>query len=160
MENKIEFFYKSKFGIIKICTDNNKISFVKKIEKNNFNNNTTGKSELISKTIIQLEEYFAGKRKIFDLPIKLIGTEFQIKVWNELKKIPYGETRSYKQIAESIGNPKAVRAVGLANNKNPITIIIPCHRVIGSNGKLVGYAGGINMKKQLLDLENNFSIGN
>ena len=101
----------------------------------------------------QLEEYFLGKRKVFDLPLRPSGTEFQLSVWDALLKIPYGETRSYKQIAEMIGKPKACRAVGMANNKNPIWIVIPCHRVIGSNGTLVGYGGGIDVKKKLLELE-------
>jgi methylated-DNA-[protein]-cysteine S-methyltransferase len=100
--------------------------------------------------IQQLTEYFDGSRKIFDLPFDLVGTYFQKKVWLALSKIHFGKTVSYKQIAENIGNPKAVRAVGLANNRNPIPIIIPCHRVIGANGNLVGYGGGLEMKRQLL----------
>ena len=94
-----------------------------------------------------------GKRKSFDLPLKPEGTEFQKKVWNALLDIPYGETRSYKDIAVAIGNPKACRAVGMANNRNPISIIIPCHRVIGANGSLVGYGGGLPIKIELLNLE-------
>ncbi len=101
----------------------------------------------------QLLEYFEGKRKLFDLPLIMIGTDFRKKVWQALCDIPYGQTRSYKQIAEAIGNPKASRAVGLANNKNPIAIVVPCHRVIGSNGKLVGYAGGLDLKQNLLKME-------
>ena len=93
------------------------------------------------------------KRKIFDIPIKLDGTEFQVKVWTELLKLPYGKTCSYLDIAKKIGNPNAARAVGMANNKNKIQIIIPCHRVIGSNKKLIGYAGGIKIKEKLLKLE-------
>ena len=108
---------------------------------------------LIKKTYSQLKEYFAGNRKIFDIPISANGTEFQIKVWEELQKIPYGKIRTYKEIAENIGNKNASRAVGMANNKNPIAIIIPCHRVIGTKGDLTGYAGGIKLKKYLLDLE-------
>lgn len=108
---------------------------------------------LIKKTKQQLDEYFAGKRKEFDIPIKLEGTDFQIKVWKELLKIPYGETYSYLDIAKRIGNPKASRAVGMANNKNKIIIIVPCHRVIGSNKKLVGYACGLDVKEKLLELE-------
>ena len=108
---------------------------------------------LITKTYSQLKEYFAGNRKIFDIPISANGTEFQIKVWEELQKIPYGKIRTYKEIAENIGNKNASRAVGMANNKNPIAIIIPCHRVIGSNGDLTGYAGGIKLKQYLLNLE-------
>ena len=101
----------------------------------------------------QLTEYLSGKRKEFDLPLLLKGTPFQKQVWEALLNIPFGETRSYKQIAEAIGNPKAVRAVGMANNKNPLLIVVPCHRVIGANGKLVGYAVGLDKKEFLLKLE-------
>ncbi|MBU3181712.1 methylated-DNA--[protein]-cysteine S-methyltransferase [Clostridium psychrophilum] len=110
-------------------------------------------TKLLKKANQQLQEYLKGERKIFDLPLEPNGTEFQQKVWNSLQKIPYGETNSYKDIAKSIGNIKACRAVGMANNKNPILIFIPCHRVIGSNGKLVGYAGGLNVKEKLLQIE-------
>ena len=108
---------------------------------------------LIKEAYRQLSEYLMGKRKRFDLPLNPRGTEFQQQVWKALYDIPYGETRSYKQIAETIGNPRAVRAVGMANNRNPLLIVIPCHRVIGANGKLVGYGGGIAMKEYLLKLE-------
>jgi len=110
-------------------------------------------TELTDKTAMQLDEYFTGKRKHFDLPLQPKGTDFQRSVWKALQEIPYGETRSYKQIAEAIGNPKACRAVGLANNRNPIWIVIPCHRVIGSNGALTGYGGGLEMKQRLLEIE-------
>mgnify|MGYP000850979676 CR=1 FL=1 len=103
----------------------------------------------------ELEEYFKGTRKTFTLPLSLEGTPFQKKVWQVLMTIPYGKTMTYKQVAEAIGNPKACRAVGLANNRNPIPIIVPCHRVIGSNGKLVGYAGGLHIKEKLLEMEQN-----
>lgn len=106
--------------------------------------------KLISKVEKQLNEYFVGKRKQFDIKLNLKGTEFQINVWNELLKIPFGEAISYQEVAIRIKNSKAVRAVGLANNKNNIAIIIPCHRVIGKNNKLVGYASGIENKKWLL----------
>jgi len=108
---------------------------------------------LIQKAAVQIEEYLNGKRKKFSLPLALQGTEFQMAVWQALQKIPFGETRSYKDIAASIGRPKAVRAVGMANNRNPISIIIPCHRVIGHDGKLVGYGGGLPLKQRLLELE-------
>lgn len=101
----------------------------------------------------QLREFFAGQRRRFDLPLDLRGTDFQKRCWQELLKIPYGETRSYAEIARAIGNPAAVRAVGLANGKNPIAIIVPCHRVIGSDGSLTGYGGGLDAKRQLLELE-------
>ena len=104
-------------------------------------------------TIRQLESYFAGNLKDFDLPVVLNGTEFQLLVWRNLRKIPYGETVSYGQLARRIGSPDAARAVGLANGSNPIPIIIPCHRVIGSNGDLTGFGGGLPVKKKLLALE-------
>ncbi|MGC0772757.1 MAG: methylated-DNA--[protein]-cysteine S-methyltransferase [Candidatus Acidiferrum sp.] len=103
--------------------------------------------------IRQLEEYFDGKRKEFELPLILEGTEFQLLVWRNLQKIPYGETVSYGQLARRIGRPEAARAVGLANGSNPIPIIIPCHRVIGSKGDLTGFGGGLPVKKKLLVLE-------
>jgi methylated-DNA-[protein]-cysteine S-methyltransferase len=108
---------------------------------------------LIKKAAAQIEEYLAGKRKQFTLPLVMHGTEFQTAVWRALQKIPYGETRSYKEIAAAIGRPKAVRAVGMANNRNPISIIVPCHRVIGHDGSLVGYGGGLPLKQYLLELE-------
>jgi len=101
----------------------------------------------------QLDEYFAGRRRQFDLPLDLRGTDFQKRCWHELLKIPYGETRSYADIARAMRNPKAVRAVGLANGQNPIAIIVPCHRVIGSDGSLTGYGGGLDVKRKLLQLE-------
>ncbi len=114
--------------------------------------------EYTADAVQQLKEYFAGKRADFDLPVSLKGTPFQVKVWQSLRKIPYGETRSYKEIAQMIGNPKAVRAVGSANNQNPVPIIIPCHRVIGSSGSLVGYGGGLDKKEILLSLEKQMKI--
>lgn len=101
----------------------------------------------------ELEEYFLGRRREFDLPLSPDGTEFQKRVWAALREIPYGETRSYSEIAGQVGNPKAVRAVGMANHRNPIAIMIPCHRVIGKNGSLTGYAGGLDLKERLLKLE-------
>ncbi|MFH7767786.1 methylated-DNA--[protein]-cysteine S-methyltransferase [Acinetobacter sp. BSP-28] len=108
---------------------------------------------ILLETQKQLTEYFAGKRQKFDLPLDFEGTEFQKKVWQALLTIPFGETRSYRDIAEQVGNVKAVRAVGAANGKNPISIIAPCHRVVGANGKLVGFAGGLENKDILLKLE-------
>lgn len=110
-------------------------------------------SPLIKATMEQLQEYFQGKRKDFDIPMEAKGTEFQKSVWDQLLKVPYGETCSYGEIAKRIGNPKASRAIGMANNRNPISIIIPCHRVIGASGKLVGYGGGLDIKERLLKLE-------
>ena len=112
-----------------------------------------GETPLIKKAAAQITEYFDGKRKHFNLPLAPAGTDFQIAVWKALQNIPYGETSSYGEIAAMIGNPKASRAVGMANNRNPIVIIIPCHRVIGSNGSLTGFGGGLELKRQLLELE-------
>ena len=111
------------------------------------------KTFLLAQAETQLREYFNGKRQEFDLPLSVSGTEFQKKVWKALREIPYGETRSYGDIAKYIGKPTAARAVGMANHHNPIIIVIPCHRVIGAKGDLVGYAGGLDTKKRLLSLE-------
>lgn len=116
-------------------------------------------TSLIKEAHLQFSEYLKGERKEFDIPFRMKGTKFQKQVWTALCEIPYGETRSYKQIAEAIGNPKAVRAVGMANNRNPLLVVVPCHRVIGAHGQLVGYAGGLDKKEFLLRLENpNFSL--
>ncbi len=101
----------------------------------------------------QLKEYFAGKRKSFSIPLDMRGTHFQRSVWEALLAIPFGETRTYGQLAQQVGNPQAARAVGAANGRNPISIIVPCHRVIGSSGKLTGFAGGLETKERLLDME-------
>jgi methylated-DNA-[protein]-cysteine S-methyltransferase len=110
-------------------------------------------SSLMRETVRQLRLYFVGDLQTFDLPLDLIGTEFQKRVWNALVTIPYGETRSYTEIAARIGAPRAVRAVGAANGRNPIPIVVPCHRVIGASGNLVGFGGGLAWKRLLLDLE-------
>ena len=115
-------------------------------------------TKLIKEAANQLNEYFSGERINFSISLDPEGTEFQHKVWNELIKIPYGETRTYKEIAEKIGNSKAARAIGMANNKNPILMMIPCHRVVGKNKSLVGYAGGLEMKETLLEIENQSSL--
>lgn len=114
---------------------------------------TPRETPLLAFAARQLDEYFCGKRRTFSLPIAPKGTAFQQQVWEALQQIPYGQTRTYQQIAEVIGAPAACRAVGNANNKNPISIVIPCHRVIGANGKLTGYAGGLDAKARLLELE-------
>jgi methylated-DNA-[protein]-cysteine S-methyltransferase len=106
----------------------------------------------------QLNDYFSRRRKVFDIPVETIGTPFQQKVWEALRKIPYGTTCSYKDIALKIGHPNAVRAVGTAIGRNPISIMIPCHRVIASDGSLAGFAGGLDRKKMLLDIESSFPI--
>ncbi len=108
---------------------------------------------VLNTAVQQLQEYFAGGRKTFSVPIAAQGTRFQQQVWHALTTIPYGETWSYQELANAIGNPKAVRAVGTANGKNPLSVIVPCHRVIGKNGTLTGYAGGVERKAQLLKLE-------
>ena len=105
----------------------------------------------------QLDEYFAGNRSSFDLPLDPVGTEFQLAVWRELINIPFGQTTSYAQQAQRIGNPNALRAVGAANGRNPLSIIVPCHRVIGTNGSVTGYAGGLERKRYLLALEQSYS---
>ena len=111
--------------------------------------------EAFGPVVEQLEDYFAGRLLDFDLDVEMIGTEFQRRVWQALLTIPYGETRSYGQIAQQIGSAGASRAVGLANGHNPVSIIVPCHRVIGANGSLTGYGGGLARKKQLLEMEKN-----
>ena len=142
--------YNSPIGELYITADEYSLLSVSFSSKEN---EISDENNIIKTAKKQLDEYFSRRRKVFDLPINPIGTEFQKKVWAELIKIPYGKTRTYKEIALSIGSPKAVRAVGSANNKNPIAIIIPCHRVIGSNGKLTGYSGGLDKKQKLLNIE-------
>ena len=145
------FFYDTPVGKLIIGEENGSITRVTwtQLPKNYLQEET----ELILKCKHQLDEYFAGKRTSFDLPLAPKGTTFQQKVWSALQEIPYGTVCTYKDIAVAIGNPKGCQAVGGANGKNPIAIIIPCHRVIGKNGKLVGYAGGMENKKFLLELE-------
>ena len=111
--------------------------------------------DLITQTTMQLNEYFKGERQNFDMPILLVGTDFQQRVWQQLQKVAYGETASYLQLAKDLGDVKAIRAVATANGANALSIIVPCHRIIGSDGKLVGYAGGLDSKKRLLSLEAN-----
>ena len=112
-----------------------------------------GPTPLLEEAARQLEEYFVGQRKVFSLPLAPKGTEFQLRVWQALLQIPYGETRSYGELAAMVGNPKACRAVGGANHRNPLSILIPCHRVVGTKGSLTGYAGGLAIKEFLLKLE-------
>lgn len=147
---------KTPIGIITIKEKNNKIielqlnsNLVQPLKENE----QIKETPLLVEAEKQLIEYFNKTRTKFDLPLAPQGTDFMKRVWKELIQIPYGETRTYKQIAQKIGNEKASRAVGMANNKNPIPIIIPCHRVIGANNKLVGYALGLDKKEFLLDLE-------
>jgi len=114
--------------------------------------------DVLDRTKTQLEEYFLGERSVFDIPLLLVGTDFQKSVWNALEKVEYGETATYLDLALSIDNENAVRAVGSANGANGLAIIIPCHRIIGSQGELVGYGGGLSLKKRLLELEQNLFI--
>ena len=153
MGNMTYYIYDSPFGKIVIESDGDAITSVK-MQSHMDSAGEKKASTLTDIAAMQLDEYFVGKRKKFDIPLNPHGTEFQLSVWKALQAIPYGKTRSYKQIAQAIGNPKACRAVGLANNKNPIWIIIPCHRVIGADGDLTGYGGGLKMKKKLLEIEN------
>lgn len=148
------FYYKTIIGEIGIAENGNGITNIYTKEKLNLEEDVEiRETKLIKEALNQLNEYLSGSRKSFSIPLELEGTEFQNKVWSELINIPYGQKVTYKGIAEKIGNPKAARAVGLANNKNPILIMIPCHRVIGKSGNLVGYAGGLKMKEKLLDIE-------
>lgn len=116
-----------------------------------------GNSEVIEKAIVQLGEYFSGTRTQFDLPLLLVGSDFQKTVWEALVAIPYGETNTYLGLSKDLNNEKAIRAVATANGANAISIIVPCHRIIGSDGKLVGYAGGLPTKKKLLELEGSWN---
>lgn len=112
-----------------------------------------GDDEVVTETARQLDEYFAGSRESFDLPLAPVGTPFQQRVWLALRRIPFGETRSYAALADDLGDRLAIRAVAAANGRNPISIVVPCHRVIGSDGSLTGYAGGVDRKRALLELE-------
>ncbi len=144
-------FYKTDIGLIKIGYDSQVdiIDIVGHIDEKD------EKSIISDKAYLQLSEYLSGKRRDFDFDFRMSGTPFQLKVWQALCDIPYGKTKSYKQIAADIGHPKACRAVGMANNRNKLLIVVPCHRVIGSSGKLVGYAGtgGLALKERLLSVE-------
>ncbi|HSQ33599.1 MAG TPA: methylated-DNA--[protein]-cysteine S-methyltransferase [Peptostreptococcaceae bacterium] len=151
MKDIYEIHYNSPLGVIKITGSKDKILSLDFVEDKDYINEDA--PNIHQEAYQQLDEYFKGIRKNFDLDLFFNGTEFQNKVWNELCNIPYGETATYKDMAIRIGNEKACRAVGNANNKNNIGIIIPCHRVIGSNGKLVGYAGELWRKEWLLEHE-------
>jgi len=155
-------YYQSPIGLIRMGETGGfltRADFVEQsLELENFQpNSISNSSTLLKDACRQLDEYFEGRRQKFDLALKPHGTNFQHSAWESLLRIPYGETRSYLQQAESIRNPKAIRAIGQANSRNPIHIIIPCHRVIGKNGSLIGYAGGLDRKTKLLALENRFT---
>jgi len=143
-------FYDFEFGILKIGYTDIAIISLKQVDQIDVDNEHSALSDL---AFDQVREYLKGHRQTFDFPYELHGTEFQKKVWNALCRIPYGETRTYKEIASVVGNPKASRAVGMANSKNPLMVVVPCHRIVGTDGNLIGYAGGLDMKKALLELE-------
>ena len=153
MEKSLSF--KSLIGIIKITEEDGYITKISLVDKFDRSNN----SELLIKTKQELEEYFSLKRTRFDIPIKFTGSTFQVKVWKILLTVPYGRTLTYGEVANLIGNPKASRAVGMACNKNPLMIVVPCHRIIGKNKKMVGYAYGTLIKQKLLNLESSLENG-
>lgn len=149
--------YRNKYKIagllFVISSDEDAITAIDLVNSDLSDDQGFSETDVIKQAAKELEEYFAGERKHFDVKLNPKGTEFQKKVWNALIDVEYGKTASYKDIAEIVGSPKGFRAVGSTNNKNPIPIIIPCHRIIGTNGKLVGYAYGTDFKKNLLDME-------
>lgn len=150
---KNAYFYETPIGKIGIAEQDGYITnvfFGKTVVPKEY---VVKETPILKKAYTQLAEYFNGNRKVFDLPFQLEGTDFEKQVWNALFDIPYGEMRTYKQIAEQLGEPNACRAVGRANGLNPISLFYPCHRVIGSNGKLTGYAGGLSTKQYLLEQE-------
>jgi methylated-DNA-[protein]-cysteine S-methyltransferase len=161
---KSKWFYDFPIGTLELAEENGSLCHVflqdkndgaaKKQVKDEFENKET---PLLKKAASQFAEYFNGKRNKFDVPLYPQGTDFQQAVWKALQNIPYGVTYSYKEVAIQIGNPKACRAVGMANNRNPLMIIIPCHRVIGHDKSLTGYAGGLSVKQYLLDLEKKYA---
>ncbi len=150
---KYKIYYRSEVGVIEITSLEDAITRIDFVEKEG---EVTETPKVLQDAYDQLDEYFQGKRKDFNLKLNIDGTDFQKKVWRALSDIPYGKVVSYKDIAIAVGNEKAVRAVGNSNNKNKIAIVIPCHRVIGSNGKLVGYAGGLHFKEWLLEHEKKY----
>ena len=143
-------FYQSPFGLLKIGIADEKVILVGIVSKQDEQNQPTALSVEVYR---QLQEYFAGKRTVFTVPYALNGTSFQQAVWTQIAKIPYGQTVTYKDIAQAIDKPRAFQATGRAIGANPLAILIPCHRVVGSNGELTGYAFGLEMKKALLNLE-------
>ena len=150
---KNTYFYETSIGKIGITENGEGITHLTFTDKKIPANSEIKETALLAEAAKQLREYLSGQRTSFELNLLPEGTDFQKKVWEVLRTIPYGNTLSYKEVAAAAGNPKACRAVGMANNRNPIAIFIPCHRVIGTNGKLVGYAGGLKIKEQLLQIE-------
>lgn len=166
METILTQYYQSPYGELllgsfgdKLClcdwmlNEKRRVTVDKRIRQALHADYEEGTSEVIARAIIQLDEYFACKRTIFDVPLLAVGTEFQRTVWQELQNIPYGKTVSYGELSRKLGNPKAVRAVAAANGANALSILIPCHRVVGSNDTLIGYAGGLAAKQGMLALE-------
>lgn len=149
-------YHSSPVGYLKIQCTESRLTLIHFVNEVGLENDNT---ELLQKCISQLDEYFSGKRKDFDLPLGQTGSNFQMNVWKNLLKIPYGKTISYLQLSKQIGDVKAIRAIAAANGKNNIAIVVPCHRVIGSNAKLVGYAGGLEKKKWLLEHETKVHSG-
>ncbi|NLW74351.1 MAG: methylated-DNA--[protein]-cysteine S-methyltransferase [Clostridiales bacterium] len=143
-------FYNTRLGLLKIGYTNTAVFSLTMTDKPDAPNQP---SELSERAYTEIQEYLAGERQAFDFEYELRGTLFQVSVWRALAGIPYGQTRTYRQIAEATGNPRACRAVGMALSRNPLMIVIPCHRVTGTGGSLVGYAGGIELKRFLLELE-------
>lgn len=154
MTQRYYYYYDSPIGILEISTTEEELISILYVDEKREN---TEQPKILKEVIKQIQEYFNGERKEFDIKFKLKGTDFQEKVWNALTHIPYGETVSYKYIATKIGNEKAVRAVGNTNGRNVINIVVPCHRVIGSNKSLTGYGGGLDRKLWLLQHEEKFS---
>jgi methylated-DNA-[protein]-cysteine S-methyltransferase len=162
MKEELHFASDTISGInIDIVVSNNgirKILINKKSEELAGIEKVNTKNSHVAKVFTQLREYFKRERRKFDLPLDIIGTNFQKKVWNELLKIPYGEAITYNQLAINLGDKKVIRAAASANGANPLPIVIPCHRVIGSDGSLVGYGGGVDVKQKLLELEGSWSL--
>ncbi len=155
-KNDVEYIlgsYDNKLCLVDAINGKNRVKNKYRLEKGLNSEYVEGEDAVLKQTAQELDEYFEGKRENFDIPFLMVGSDFQKSVWQALLKIPYGETSSYKQQAKMIRNEKAVRAVANANGANAISIIIPCHRIIGSDGKLTGYAGGLELKQRLLEIE-------
>jgi len=151
MQREFVGYYKSPIGVLEVISSTDEILSCNFVEQEK---SITSKPHILLDSLKQLNEYFKGLRKEFDLKLRLNGTSFQNTVWKALQKVTYGKTITYKELAQKIGKETAIRAIGSANGQNPISIIIPCHRIIGSDGKLRGYGGGIEKKKWLLEFEN------
>jgi methylated-DNA-[protein]-cysteine S-methyltransferase len=149
----ISTIFKSPIGPLQLVADESALVRLNFHRDSTYIDGAANRSPVLRTAVSQLTEYFRGRRTRFDLPLRPIGTEFQLRVWHGLRTIPYGVCWSYGQLAAAVGFPKAARAVGGANNRNPLAIIVPCHRVVGHDGKLVGFGGGLPTKKALLELE-------